>query len=63
MAQIEEQNKIPGKELNKMETSNLLHGESKTLNIWMLNDLVENFNRTRKDESEIKDTLTEMKKK
>ena len=39
MPQMKEQNKTPEKELNKMETSNLLDAEFKTLVIWMLNEL------------------------
>ena len=41
MFQMEEQNKTPEKEQNKMETSNLLGAEFKTLVIRMLNDLGE----------------------
>ena len=48
---MKEQNKTPEKELNKMETSNLLDTEFKTLVIRMLNELrgradelKENFN-------------------
>ena len=61
MAQMKEQNKTLEKELNKMETSNLLDGEFKTLVIRMLSELSENFNSIRKCQSEIKDTLIEMK--
>ena len=39
MSPIKEQNKTPEKELNKMETSNLLEAEFKTLVIRMLNEL------------------------
>ena len=38
MSQIKEQNKTPKKELNKMELSNLLDMEVKTLVIRMLDD-------------------------
>ena len=41
MSQMKEQNKTPGKELNKMEISNLLDTEFKTLVIRMLNELRE----------------------
>ena len=75
MAQMKERNKTPKKELNKMETSNVLDAEFKTLVIKMLNELREranelreNFNSLKKDmetikknRSEMKDTLTEMK--
>ena len=64
---MKEQNKTPGKELNKMETSNLLGTEFKILVIRMLNKLSKNFNiitkrhGNHKNQSEMKDTLTEMK--
>ena len=41
MAQIKEQNKIPEKERNEMEISNLSDAEFKTLIIRMLTKLVE----------------------
>ena len=41
MAQMEEQNKTPGKELSKMETSSLPDAELRTLIIRMLNELRE----------------------
>ena len=47
---MKEQNKTPEKELNKMETKNLLHAEFKTLVIrllsevrWRIDDLNENL--------------------
>ena len=61
MTQIKEQNNTSERELNKMEMSNLLDAEFKTLLIRMLNKLIENFNSIKKDQSEAKDTLTEMK--
>ena len=39
MAQMKEQNKIPGKKLNEMEIRNLSDAEFKTLVIRMLRDL------------------------
>ena len=52
MAQMQEQNKTPEKELNEMEASNLSDAEFKTLVIRMLNELrrrvdelSENFNK------------------
>ena len=60
MAHMKEQNKSPEKELNKMETSNLLDAEFKTLLVRMLNELSENLDNIKKDQSG-KDTLTEMK--
>ena len=43
-----------------METSNLLDAEFKTLLVRMLNELSENLDNIKKDQSG-KDTLTEMK--
>ena len=48
MAQIKEQNKIPGKELNKMEASNLLDAEFKTLVIRMLKEFSEDLTSIKK---------------
>ena len=48
MAQMKEHNKTPEKELNKMETSNLLDSEFKTLVIRMLSELSENLNSIKK---------------
>ena len=45
------------KELNKIETSNLLDAECKTLVIRMLSELSENLNSIKKTQSETKDTL------
>ena len=42
---MKEQNKTPEKELNKMETSNLLGAEFKTLVMRMLNKLSENWSQ------------------
>ena len=39
MAQMKEQNKTPGKKLNKMENGNLLNAEFKILVIRMLKEL------------------------
>ena len=61
MSQIKEQNKTPEKELNKMETSNLLDAVFKTLGIRMLNELRENINSIKKDQSKKKATLTEVR--
>ena len=41
---MKEKNTTPEKDLNKMDTSNLLDAEFKTLVIRMLNELGENFN-------------------
>ena len=48
MSQVKEQNKTPEKELNKMEISNLLDAEFKTLVIRMLKELSENLNNIRR---------------
>ena len=63
IAQMKGQNKTPEKELSKMETSNLLDAEFKTLVIKMLKELSENLNNIKRIQSEMKDTVTEMKKK
>ena len=44
-----------------METSNLLDAEFKTLVIKMLKELSENLNNIKRIQSEMKDTVTEMK--
>ena len=44
MAQVKEQTKIPEKELNEMEISNLSDAEFKTLVIRMLKELSEYLN-------------------
>ena len=57
MAQMKEQIKIPEKELNKMETSNLSDTEFKTLVIRMLKELSEDLSSIKKIQSEIKYAL------
>ena len=47
-SQMKEQIKTPEKLLNKMETSNLLDAEFKTLIIKMLKELSENLNSIKK---------------
>ena len=49
------------KELNKMEISNLLDAEFKTLFIRMLKELSQNLNSIKKIQSETKDTLIKIK--
>ena len=61
MAQMKEQIKTPEKELNKMEINNLSDAEFKTLVIRMLKELSEDLNSIKKIQSELKDTLTEIK--
>ena len=61
MAQKKEQIKIPEKELNKMEISNLSNAEFKTLVIRMLKELSEDLSSIKKTQSEMKDTLIETK--
>ena len=51
MSQMKEQNKTMEKELNKMETRNLLDTEFKTLVIRMLNELSEDLKSIKKDRS------------
>ena len=62
MDQMKEQNKIPEKERKKMETSKLLDAEFATLVIRMLSELSEDQNHIKKIQSEMKDTLIEIKK-
>ena len=61
MAQMKEQIKIPEKELNKMETSNLPDAEFKTLVIRMLKELSEDLSSLKKIQSETKNSLIEIK--
>ena len=58
MAQMKEKIKIPEKELNKMEISNLSDAEVKTVVIKMLD---ENFSSVKKTQSERKDTLIKIR--
>ena len=48
MAQMQEQNKTPEKELNEMEASNLSDAEFKTLVIKMLQELIGYLNSIKK---------------
>ena len=50
MSQMKKLNRTPEKEPNKMEISNLLDAECKTLVIRMLNELSENLNNIKKDQ-------------
>ena len=61
MAQIKEQIKTPEKELNKMEIGNLSDAEFKTLVIRILKELSEDLNSIEQIQSEMKDTLIEIK--
>ena len=61
MAQIKEQIKTPKKELNKREISHLSDAEFKTLLIRLLRELSEDLNSIKKIQSEMKDTLIEIK--
>ena len=58
MAQMKEQIKTPEKELRKMEISNLLDPEIKTLVIKMFKELSEDLNSMKRIQSEMKNTLT-----
>ena len=60
MAQMKEQNKMPKKELNKMEISNLSNAEFKTLVIRMLRELTGYFNSITKTQAEMKFSLSEI---
>ena len=61
LAQMKEQIKAPKRELNKIEISNLSEAELKTLVIRMLKELSEDLNTIKKIQSEMKDTLIEIK--
>ena len=61
MARMKEQIKAPKKVLNKMEISNLSDAEFKTLFIRMLKELDEVLNSIKKIQSEMKDSLIEIK--
>ena len=61
MAQIKGQIKTPERELNEMELSYLSDAEFKTLVIRMLKDLSEGLNSIKTIQSEMKDTLIEIK--
>ena len=61
MAQRKEQMKIPEKELNKMEIGNQSDAEFITLVIRMLKELSEDLKSIKKIQSEMKDTLIEIK--
>ena len=61
MAQMKEQIKTPEKELNKMEISNQSDTAFKTLFIRMLKELSEDLSSIKKTQSEMKDTLIEIK--
>ena len=55
-----EQIRIPEKELNKMEISNLSDAEFKTLVIRMLKEFSEDLNSIKRIQPEMKDTLTKI---
>ena len=61
MAQTREQIKIPEKELNKMEISDLSDAELKTFVVRMLKKLSEDLNSIENLQSETKDALIEIK--
>ena len=61
MVQMEEYNKTPEKELNKMEKSNLSDAQFKIVVIRMLKELSEDLNSIKKIQLEMKDILIEIK--
>ena len=61
MIQMKEQIKTPEKELKKMEISNLSDAEFKTLVIMMLKEFREDLSSIKNTQSEMKDTLIEIK--
>ena len=63
IAQMKEQCKTPEKELNKMKRSNLSNAKLKTLVMRMLKELIAYLNSIKKTQTEMKITLSEIKKK
>ena len=61
MDQMKEHIKTLEKELNKMQISNLSDAELKTLVIRMIKELSEDISSIKNIQSEMKDTLIEMK--
>ena len=61
MAQMKGQLKTPEKDLNEMNISNLSDAEFKTLVIRMLKEISEDLNSIKKTQSDMKDTLIEIK--
>ena len=61
MAQMKEQIKTPEKEWSEIQTSNLSDAEFKTLVIRMPKELSEDLNSIKKIQSEMKNTLIEIK--
>ena len=61
MAQMKEQIKTLERELNEMEINNLSDAEFKTLFIRMLKELSEDLDNIKKIQSEMKDSLIEIK--
>ena len=61
MAQMKEQIKTPEKELNEMDISNLSEAEFKIPFIRMLKELSEDLSSIKNTQSEMKDTLIEIK--
>ena len=61
MAQMKEQIKTAENELNNMEISNLTKADIKTLVIRMLKELCEDLKSIKRIQSEMKDTLIEIK--
>ena len=61
MAQMKDQVNTTEKELNEMEIINLLESEFKTLVIRMLKELSEDLRSIKKTQSEMKETLIEIK--
>ena len=59
---MKRQNKTPEKELNKMEKGNLSDAEFKILVLKMLKELSKYLKSIKKIQSEMKDTLIEIKK-
>ena len=58
MTQMKEQNKTPGKSLNRREIASLRDAEFKTLVIRMFKELIEYSNSIKKTQEEMKVTLS-----
>ena len=61
MVQMKEQIKTSEKEINEMELSNLSDAEFKTLVVRMLKELSEDLDNIKKIQSDMKDSLIEIK--
>ena len=61
MSHVKEYDETPKKGLNKMETNNLCDTQFKSQIVRMLKELSEDLDSTERKQSEMRDTLIEMK--